>query len=114
MKHDESLSAIPLYDYALYLSDGVILYKDRVVIPVSLQYWVLNKLHLGHQRVTSMHNCAQQIVFWSGITQDIESIRADCQSCNLNSPSQPSLPQEASDPPTTHLKKYLRIFSSLQ
>ena len=36
LKHDESLSAYFRYDDALYLSDGVILYKDRVVIPVSL------------------------------------------------------------------------------
>ena len=58
LKHDEFLSAYFRYDDALYLSDGVILYKDRVVIPVSLQYWVLNKLHLAHQGVTSMHNCS--------------------------------------------------------
>ena len=105
MKHDEFLSAYFRYDDALYLSDGVILYKDRVVIPVSLRYRVLNKLHSAHQGVTSMHNPAQQIVFWPGITQDIELIRANSQSCNRNSPSQPSLPQEASDPPTNPFEK---------
>ena len=52
-----------------------------------------------------MHNRAQQIAFWPGITQDIEAIRANCQSCNRNSPSQPSLPQEASDPPTNPFEK---------
>ena len=38
LKHDESLSAYFRYDDALYLSDGVILYKDRVVNSVSLRY----------------------------------------------------------------------------
>ena len=92
LKHDESLSAYFRYDGALYLSDGVILYKDRVVVPLSLRSRVLNKLHSAHQGVTSMYNRAQQIVVWSGITQDIESIREKCQSCNNNFPSQPSLP----------------------
>ena len=77
MKHNEFLSAYFRYDDALYLSDGAILYKDRVVIPVSLRYRVLNKFHSAHQGVTSMHIRAQQIVFWPGITQDIEAIRAN-------------------------------------
>ena len=57
-----------------------------------------------------MHNRAQQIVFWPGITQDIELIRANSQSCNRNSPSQPSLPQEASDPPTNPFEKIFADF----
>ena len=60
-----------IYDGALYLIDGVILYKDRVVEPVSLQSRVLNKLNLAHQGVTSMHNRVQKSVFWHIIAQDI-------------------------------------------
>ena len=48
-----------------------------------------------------MQSRAQQIVYWPGITRDIETIRAKCQVCNHNSPFQPSMPQEVSDPPTT-------------
>ena len=54
-----------------------------------------------------MHNSAQQIVFWPGITQDIESTRANCQRC---SPSQPSLQQEASDPPISPFEKIFADF----
>ena len=62
------------YDDALYLSDRVILYKDIVVVPVSLQSRVLNKLHsmyqgvismykhLMYKGVISMYNRAQQVV----------------------------------------------------
>ena len=35
LKHDESLSAYFKYDEALYLSDGVVLNRDRVVVPLS-------------------------------------------------------------------------------
>ena len=37
LKHDECLSAYFRYDGALYVSDGVILYKDRKVVPISLR-----------------------------------------------------------------------------
>ena len=48
---------------ALYISDGVTLYKDRVKALVSLRSCVLNKLHPVRQGVTSMQNRAQQTVF---------------------------------------------------
>lgn len=41
----------------LYTVDGVILYKDRIVIPPSLRQHVLSVLHSIHQGVTSMTTC---------------------------------------------------------
>ena len=54
------------------MSDGVILYKDRVVMPLSLRPRVHNKLHSSDQDVTSMHARVEQIVIWPGIAQEIE------------------------------------------
>ena len=67
----------------LYL-DGVILYKDRVVVLVSLRSRILNKLYSVqvHQGVASIDNRTQNIVFWPGIVHDIASIRDNCQNCN--------------------------------
>ena len=39
---------------SLYTADGVILYKDRIVIPVALHQDVLLALHSAHQGVTAM------------------------------------------------------------
>ena len=113
LKHDEPLSAYFRYDSALYVSYSVILYKDKVVVPLSLRPRILNKLHSVHQGVTSMHARTQQIVFWPGITQDIESIREKSRSFNQNFPSQPSLPQKLSDTPTSPFEKIFADFSSL-
>lgn len=44
----------------LYTVDGVILYKDRIVIPPSLRQHVLSVLHSAHQGVTSMIACLLQ------------------------------------------------------
>ena len=66
----------PLHEYfqfrdSLYTVDGVLLYKDRVVIPPSLRSEVLANLHAAHQGVTSMRARAETSVFWSGITPAI-------------------------------------------
>ena len=52
----------------LYTVDGVILYKDRIIIPPSLRQQILTVLHSAHQGVTSMTSRAESTVFWPGIT----------------------------------------------
>ena len=63
VKKDEYMKTFFRYDDVLYLSDRVIFYKDRVVVPVSLQFCVLDNLHSTHQGVALMQSHAQQIVF---------------------------------------------------
>ena len=78
--------------------DGVILYKDRIVIPHSLREEVLDSLHAAHQGVTSMIARAESSVFWPGIIPAITAVRANCNHCNRSAPSNPSAPPV---PPTT-------------
>ncbi|XP_060605955.1 uncharacterized protein LOC132758355 [Ruditapes philippinarum] len=60
----------------LYTVDGVILYKDRVVIPPALRQEVLAALHSAHQGITSMVSRAESSVFWPGIRPAITTLRA--------------------------------------
>lgn len=76
----------------LYTVDGVIIYRERVVIPPQLRSTVLQTLHSAHQGVTSMIARAESSVFWPGITSAIRNIRALCHQCNKMAPSQPSAP----------------------
>ena len=87
------------FQYRDHLStfDGVILYKDRLVIPPSLRGRILSSLHSAHQGLTQMCSRAESSVFWPGMTKDIASLRNNCGSCNRNAPSQPSAPPT---PPT--------------
>ncbi|XP_071478837.1 uncharacterized protein [Diadema antillarum] len=77
---------------ALSAVDGIILYKDRIVIPPSLREEVLAHLHAAHQGVTSMTARAESSVFWPGITPAIAALRAQCHQCNRIAPSNPSAP----------------------
>ena len=76
----------------LYTIDGVILYKDIIIIPPSLREEVLSALHAAHQGVTSMISRAESSVFWPGITPAITALRAGCNHCNRIAPSNPSAP----------------------
>ena len=72
--------------------DGVLIYKNRVVIPPRLRPEVLQNLHAAHQGVTSMNARAESSVFWPGITADISRIRSRCSHCDNMAPSQPNAP----------------------
>ena len=74
--------------------DGVPLYKERVIVPVSLRVAVLETLHSAHQGVTGMTLRAQSGVWWPGITPQIKEIRDKCKICTEYAPSQPSAPPQ--------------------
>jgi len=76
----------------LHSVDGVLLYKNRVIIPQSLRSEVLSTLHSAHQGVTSMLSRAESSVFWPGITNAVKEIRDRCRHCNSMAPSQPAAP----------------------
>ena len=76
----------------LFTTDGVVMFKDCVVIPSSLWNEILQFLHSAHQGVSSMLARAEASVFWPGITSAITTMRNQCTHCNCMAPSQPSAP----------------------
>ena len=70
--------------------DGVITYKDRVLIPPSLRKDVLLALHSADSGITSMVVHTESSVFWPGITPAIHATHQQCNHCNCMAPSQPS------------------------
>ena len=105
-----SLSAYARYRDSLYVTDGVVLYQDRVVVPSALRQTVLSNLHSAHQGISSMQLRAQAIVFWPGMTASIQETRSRCQECNRNAPSQPPIPTEPAIPPSTPFEQVFSDF----
>ena len=100
-KNDSSIAPFwPIRDF-LYTQDGVILYIDRVVVPPSLQHNVLQHLHAAHQGTSSMEQRARGIVYWPGMSKDIQDTRNSCFDCNRNAPSQAATPPIITTPPAT-------------
>ena len=88
-----------------YILDGVILYNDRIVVPVSLRPIVLSALHAAHQGLSAMERRALATVFWPGMTRAIHYIRDSCAHCNRNAPSQAAPPPMPSNPPITRFEQ---------
>ena len=88
----ERLNDYFAFRHDLTTSNGIIFYKDRVVIPPSLRQDILSTLHAAHQGTTSMTLRAESSVFWPGISNDINNVRYTCYHCNRNAPSNPSAP----------------------
>ena len=98
------------YKDSLYVQNGVAMLNDRAIIPKSLRPMVLRVLHSAHQGVLAMGSRARAILFWPGITLDIERARDNCSECNRNAPSQAHLPSSRTIPPKTPFEKVYADF----
>ena len=81
--------------------EGVVLYKDRIVIPSSLRPNIVQNLHSAHQGVSSMYSRAQTIVYWPRLVADLDAAREACRLCHQNAPSHARLPPTAPEIPKT-------------
>ena len=81
------------------MAQGVILYKDRVVVLRVLRREILERLHAGHQGVVSMRARVANCVFWPGIDQAIQDVRSRCRTCDYIALSQADEPTITAEPP---------------
>ena len=72
---DPELAAFWPLRESIYVTHGVLMYQDRVVIPPSLRPQVLQHLHAAHQGTSTMEQRARMIIYWPGMTQDIRATR---------------------------------------
>jgi hypothetical protein len=72
----------------LSISQGLLLYCDRIVIPVLLRPETLESIHKGHLGLNKCRSRAQASVWWQGISNYIKSKVASCNFCQENRPSQ--------------------------
>ncbi len=59
----------------LFSTDGLAVYKDRVIIPVTLMEDCLKALHAAHHGVTTMLSKAEASIFWPGIAANIAHLQ---------------------------------------
>jgi len=83
----------PLQPYWSYrdemsVENGIVLKGDRVVIPASMQKYILSKLHDGHQGIEKCKLRAKDCIFWIDITNDIEDLVQQCATCQEHRRSQ--------------------------
>ena len=65
----------------LTVQNDLLLRGNRIVIPVSLQPEILEKLHSAHQGVHKCRQRAQQSVWWLGLNHQLTDLVYNCQKC---------------------------------
>ena len=65
----------------LWCVDGLLMYKDRLVVPESMQQTMLLKLHEAHLGATKMRLRAQQAVYWPGMSKQVAQMVEGCKTC---------------------------------
>ena len=53
--------------------NDVLLYRERVVIPLTLQKYILKDFHAGHPGNNKMKSLIRSFVYWSNMDKDIEN-----------------------------------------
>ena len=79
--------------------DGVLTYKDRIIIPTSLRRTCLDALRVAHQGTSRMTARAESSIFWPGMIKDIATTRDRCTICNGIALSQPAMPSTTPETP---------------
>ena len=78
----------------LAVEDGLILKGEALLVPESERDRVLCQLHDGHQGITKTNLRAKNIVYWPGMTKDIEKMITSCTTCQRFQAKQCDTPLE--------------------
>ena len=89
----EPLRAFWCFRDELAIHDGVILKGSRIITPSSLRSECLEKLHDGHQNLSSTLQRARRSVYWPRMQDDIESMILNCDQCQIHGNKKPKVPQ---------------------
>jgi len=89
----------------LSVSEGLLLYNDRIVIPRSMQKEMLKRVHDGHLGMTKCRERARSSVWWQGIGRDIDGTVKSCTHCQVHSPAQQREPLMCSPLPENPWEK---------
>ncbi|KAK3085333.1 hypothetical protein FSP39_001659 [Pinctada imbricata] len=96
--------------YEISISDGILLYRDRLIIPEAMREDVLKAIHTGHLGLNKCRERAKLSVWWPGLSQDIENLVRNCEFCNINKGKQRSEPLKTTTLPS---RPWVRIGADL-
>lgn len=65
----------------LSISDHLLLYGSRIVVPTTMRTETLEKIHRGHQGIQKCRLQAKNSVWWPGISKDINNFVSSCPEC---------------------------------
>lgn len=76
----------------LHVINGVVFRGDRIVIPERLRKEMLERIHEGHLGIEKCKMRARDVMWWPGMSAQIERTVAGCDTCAERAPAQPREP----------------------
>lgn len=100
-------SAINLWNHRdeLTMMDGIIFKGGKIFVPGSLRPVMLEKIHTSHLGMEKCKQRARDIVFWPGMSADIETMVQRCETCQSRQHSNPKEPLTPHEIPTRPWQK---------
>lgn len=65
----------------LYVNEGLFFFNNKLVVPKSLRQEMLKLIHESHFGVVKCKARAREILYWPGMTKDIELVVRRCEVC---------------------------------
>ena len=87
------------------VTDGIIVKGERLVIPPRLREEMLEKIHSSHFGMDKCKQRARDILFWPGMSADIERIVSQCSVCAERQPSNAKEPLSSHEIPSRPWQK---------
>jgi len=85
----------------LSLQDGLLLFRDRIVIPSTLRKEMLGRLHETHQGFNKCLENAQGSIWWPGMAKELKEFVDKCATCKQTRPTQRARPPPRALTPAT-------------
>lgn len=89
----------------LFVEADLVVFEDRVVVPVKLRNKVLKTLHVAHLGIEKTKARARQIVYWPGLTNDINTFVSQCRICERHSATNFKEPLQPHEIPEQRFQK---------
>jgi hypothetical protein len=71
------------------VQEGLLLFRDRLIIPEILRFDILERIHTGHQGIVKCRALARDCVWWPQMSVQIESMVKECPVCIKERPVPP-------------------------
>lgn len=86
-------------------ADGLLFKGTRLIVPKALKPEMLRQIHKSHLGIVKCRQRAREVLFWPGMSLDIEQMITNCSVCAEYAKKQPSEPLKPIIPPSLPWKK---------